>query len=77
MSNYEQNCYDEPIESEKYSISEAKIEKAPLDVAAIANASASALNGPNGAEVCKTIRHGIYAACVLTALWMIINYTHS
>lgn len=49
-------------------------ELAPESVMYIANASANAFNGPNGSEICKTLRHGLYITGGLVTLKMLLDF---
>lgn len=53
------------------------LQAAPIDWAAIASAGADAVNGPNGVEFCKTIRHGLYCIFALSVLYVCVEAMHS
>ncbi len=58
---FEESRYDVLEDETVFPSSEAYSTTSKIDTAAIANASADAINGPNGKDVCTTVR---FIACV-------------
>ena len=78
IDNLNYSCFDEDSSEEIGMLNEYSEEKAPVHepicVKPIADASASVLNGPNGAEVCKTIRYTVSVAGGVISFWMLLEF---
>ena len=59
--DFEESRYGVLEDETVFPSSEADTATSKIDTAAIANASADAINGPNGKDVCQTVR---FIACV-------------
>ena len=71
MNNYYD--YNHAMDMEYPTSQKDVVEAVPIKWADIANAGADAVNGSNGAEFCKTIRHGLYCICALSALYLCLH----
>ena len=69
MDKFDQSYYDENAE-------EAGAVREPIDIKPIADAGASVFNGPNGTEVCKTIRHALYIAGCVFGLHEVFDFIY-
>ena len=74
MSRYdvfEESRYDVLDDETEITSSEEERTTSKIDTAAIANAGASALNGPSGKDVCYTIQYavGVFGIIILTWLF--------
>lgn len=73
MNNYddfEENQYDSLTEEMESPFAGVNQQSPTIDSAAIANASANAINGPNGQELCRTIRYAIGVIGIMGLTWL-------
>lgn len=68
--NYEENRYEDFDEDTEILSPDTNRTTPSIDSAAIANASAEALNGPNGKDFCKTIRFIFSVLGIVGLAWI-------
>lgn len=72
--NYDDNL---PMDMEEPVTPDNSADETAVDWAEIANAGAKAINGSNGSEFCKTIRHGIYCLFGLAVICLCLKNERS
>lgn len=68
--DFEENRYDVLDDETEITSSEEDRTTSKIDTAAIANASATALNGPNGKDVCNTIQYAVGVVGIIILTWL-------
>ena len=68
--NYEENRYEDFGEETEILSHDTDRTTPSIDSAAIANASAEALNGPNGKDFCKTVRFIFSVLAIVGLAWI-------